>query len=105
MAIDQTLNEIRSGRRLGQIVSSIECFLLGQIDRIEDSIEECNRAVENDRILQNILREFELEKKAWEESRQAEARRLQLAGEDLIRQWEELESARRKFLDEQTVGR
>ena len=96
----QTLNEIRAGRRLEKIVSSIESFLNSQVARIDAALEQCNQAVENDKVLQRILADFELEKQEWEVGRQQEIHRLQAAGEDLIRGWEQLESERRKFLDE-----
>jgi hypothetical protein len=95
-SLDRTLTEIRSGRRLEKIVKSIESFLHSQITRLEKAMAECNQSIENDRIVQRILAEFELEKAAWEESRQAEILRLQLAGEELIKGWEKLEEERRK---------
>ena len=99
-SLDRTLTEIRSGRRLESIVASIASFLDGQIERLETAINECHKAVENDRILQRILADFELEKLAWEESRQAEIVRLQAAGAKLIHGWEKLENERRNYWQE-----
>ena len=96
-SLDQTLAEIRSGRRLGSIAGSIESFLNGQVARIELAIDQCNQAAENDRIVQRILADFEMEKKAWEENRQSEIQRLQASGEELIRGWEKLEEERRQW--------
>ena len=96
MSLDRTLTEIRSGRRLEKIVDSIENFLNSQITRLEKAMAECNASIENDRIVQRILSEFEVEKAAWEESRQAEILRLQAAGEELVKGWEKLEDERRK---------
>lgn len=96
---DQVLNEIRSSRRLGKIVSSIENFLNHQVEKIEQTIESCHRAAENDRIVQEVLRKHEEEKRKWEEERQAETLRLSQAGEELIRAWEQLEEERRKWLE------
>jgi hypothetical protein len=98
-SLDRTLVEIRSGRRLEKIVSSIQSFLLSQVTRLETALEECSRAVENDRIVQQILADFESEKQAWEVNRQAEILRLTAAGEELIRGWEQLENERRKWSD------
>lgn len=95
-SLDRTLTEIRSGRRLEKIVASIENFLNSQITRLEKAMAECNESIENDRIVQRILAEFEVEKAAWEESRQAEIMRLQVAGEELIKGWEKLEEQRKK---------
>ena len=95
-SLDRTLTEIRSGRRLEKIVASIESFLNSQVARLEKAIDECNQAVENDKIVQRILAEFEVEKAEWEESRQQEMLRLQAAGEELIKGWEQLEDERRK---------
>jgi hypothetical protein len=99
-SLDRTLTEIRSGRRLESIVASIESFLDGQIGRLELAINECNKAVENDKIVQRILANFELEQRAWEENRQAEIVRLQASGAKLINGWEKLENERRKFWEE-----
>ena len=95
-SLDRTLTEIRSGRRLEKIVASIQSFLNSQVTRLDKAMAECNRSAENDRIVQRILTEFEVEKAAWEESRQAEILRLQAAGEDLIKGWQKLENERRK---------
>jgi len=99
-SLDRTLTEIRSGRRLEKIVSTIESFLHSQVTRLDTALKECNRAVENDKIVQRILAEFELEKQAWEVNRQAEILRLSAAGEELIRGWEQLEDERRKWSDQ-----
>ncbi len=95
-SLDRTLTEIRSGRRLEKVVASIEGFLNSQVARLDQAIAECNQSIENDRIVQKILADFEIEKAAWENSRQAEILRLQAAGEELIRGWEKLEDERRK---------
>ena len=99
-SLDRTLTEIRSGRRLESIVASIASFLDGQIERLEVAINECHKAVENDKIVQRILADFELEKLAWEESRQAEIVRLQASGAKLIHGWEKLENERRQYWQE-----
>jgi hypothetical protein len=103
-SLDRTLTEIRSGRRLQKIVSSIESFLLSQVTRLNNALEECNQAVENDKIVQRILAEFEKEKQAWEANRQAEILRLHEAGEELIRGWDQLDEERRKWSDERSKG-
>ena len=99
-SLDRTLTEIRSGRRLEKIASSIESFMHSQVARLKKAIDECNRAVENDKIVQRILADFEIEKQTWEEKRQAEILRLSAAGEELIQGWEKLESERQKWLDQ-----
>ncbi len=103
-SLDRTLTEIRSGRRLQKIVSSIESFLLSQVTRLNVALEECDQAVENDRIVQRILTDFKKEKQAWEANRQAEILRLHEAGEELIRGWDRLEEERRKWSDERSKG-
>ncbi len=95
--LDQTLTEIRSGRRLESIVSSIESFLNGQVERLEKAVDDCNRSVENDKIVQRIKAEFELEKQEWEQQRQSEIIRLSTAGNELATGWEQLELERRKL--------
>ena len=103
-SLDRTLSEIRSGRRLEKIVSSIESFLLSQITRLDTALEECNRAVEDDKCVQRMLADFQLEKQAWEVNRQSEVQRLSTAGEELTRGWEQLEEERRKWSDERGHG-
>lgn len=95
-SLDRTLTEIRSGRRLEKVAASIQSFLNSQVARLENAIDECNQSIENDKIVQRILAEFEVEKAEWEESRQAEILRLQAAGEQLIQGWEQLENERRQ---------
>ena len=96
---DQILNEIRSGRRLEKIASSIENFLNHQVEKLEQAIEECRRAAENDRVVKEILKRHEEEKKVWEEERRAETLRLAQAGEELVVAWDKLEEERRHWLE------
>ncbi len=99
-ALDRTLVEIRSGRRLEKIADSIGSFLHNQVARLEEALRKCQQAEENDKVLQNILSNFELEKKTWEEQRQAEILRLELASKQLSLGWQQLEDERRHWLDE-----
>ena len=99
-SLDRTLVEIRSGRRLEKIANSIESFLHSQVTRLETALQQCQQAEHNDKIVQNILAEFELEKETWEEQRQAEIRRLDIASEQLSLGWQQLEDERRSWLDE-----
>ena len=99
-SLDQKLTEIRSGRRLEKISASVESFLNSQVSRLETVLDEIQRAEENDKIVQRILADFEEEKLAWEERRQAETLRLQKASEKLINGWQQLEDERRKWVDE-----
>lgn len=94
---DHLLTEIRSGRRLEKIASSIESFLNNQIERIEKALSACEAAAENDRVVQKIMADFELEKRTWEEEREAEVQRLKKAGEDLIVAWEKLETEQKNW--------
>jgi hypothetical protein len=96
---DQVLADIRSGRRLEKIVASIRNFLEIQVSRVEETIEQCEAAVENDIRIQERLAEFEKEKRAWDETRKLEIARLSAAGDELSKAWEKLESDRRQFLD------
>lgn len=102
--LDRTLNEIRSGRRLEKVITCIESFLNSQISRLEKGLAECERAAGNDKIVQRILSDFELEKQAWEAERQIETLRLKEAGEKLILGWEQLENERRTWMDQRDNG-
>lgn len=99
-SLDRTLIEIRSGRRLEKIANSIESFLHNQVARLEEALRQCQQAENNDKVLRDILSNFELERKKWEEQRQAEIRRLDLASQQLSLGWQQLEDERRNFLDE-----
>ena len=103
-ARDQVLTDIRSGRRLDKIVSSIENFLSNQVSKLEQALADCEQAVENDRIVQEILDRHEREKEAWEQARQMELERLNAAGEELARAWEKLEEERRNWLENRGSG-
>ncbi len=100
-SLDQTLIEIRSGRRLEKVVASIENFLNGQIDRLDKALDACQTAEKNDKVLQNVLAEFEAEKKLWEQQKDAELIRIKQAGDRLADGWKELERERRRLLDQQ----
>ena len=99
---DQMLVDIRSGRRLDRIVASIQNFLEMQVSRVEDTISQCEAAVENDIRIQERMAKFEKEKRAWDESRKQEIARLSQASDELAKAWEKLETERRQFLDLKT---
>jgi len=96
---DQLLTDIRSGRRLERVVDSIKHFLEMQVGKIEETLAQCDAAVENERLLQQRLAEFEKEKHQWQQTRMSEIERLSSAGDELTKAWEQLEVERRKFLD------
>lgn len=104
LALDRTLSEIRSGRRLEKLVASIQGFLNGQVARLEKGLDECQEAVDNDRIMRTVLASFETQKRVWQEKCDAESKRLQLASEKLAEGWKELEDERRKLLDERGLS-
>ncbi len=99
-SLDRTLTEIRSGRRLEKIVTSIENFLHNQILRLDKALDEFRLAQNNEKILQKILKDFETEKLQWDEARNSEILRLSDASEKLIEGWQQLEDERRNWLDE-----
>ena len=98
--LDQTLSEIRSGRRLEKLIASIQGFLNGQVARLEKALDECQAAVDNDQIMRTVLASFETEKRQWQEKCAAESNRLKAEGQKLTAGWKELEDERRKLLDE-----
>jgi len=99
---DQLLTDIRSGRRLERVVDSVKHFLEMQVGKIEETLAQCDAAVENERLLQQRLAEFEKEKHQWQQTRMSEIERLSAAGDELTKAWEQLEGERRKFLDSKT---
>jgi len=102
VARDQLLSDIRSGRRLERIVESIRHFLEMQVSKVEDTLVQCEAAVENDRRLHQKMAEFQQEKHQWNETRKLEVQRLSAAGDELAKAWEQLEAERRKFVDSKT---
>ena len=100
--LDQTLSEIRSGRRLEKLVASIQGFLNGQVARLDKALDECQAAVDNDRIMRTVLASFETEQKQWQEKCEAESKRLKAEGQKLAEGWKELEDERRRLLDERS---
>ena len=96
---DLLLADIRSGRRLERVVDSIKLFLEIQVDKIEQTLGQCEAAVENERQLQKRLAEFEKEKHQWNQTRMSEIERLSAAGDELTKAWTQLEVERRQFLD------
>lgn len=99
---DQMLVDLRSGRRLDRIVASIQNFLEMQVSRVEDTIAQCEAAVENDIRVQERMAKFEKEKREWDESRKQEIARLSQASDELAKAWEKLETERRQFVDLKT---
>ena len=100
--LDRTLSEIRSGRRLEKLIASIQGFLNGQVARLDKALDECQAAVDNDRIMRTVLASFETEKKQWQQKCEAESKRLKAEGQKLAEGWKELEDQRRKLLDERS---
>ncbi len=98
-SLDNTLKDIRSGRRLNRIASSISSFLLHQMDRLEAELDRCQKAADNDQVVQRMLTAFEKEKLEWEAARAAEIERLNDATEKLASGWEKLESEKQQWLE------
>jgi len=98
-SLDSTLKDIRSGRRLNRIASSISSFLLHQVDRLEAELARCQQAVDNDQVVQRMLTAFEKEKQEWESTRDAEIERLNEASDKMALGWEQLEIARKEWLE------
>ncbi len=101
---ERSLGELRSGRRLEKITSSIESFLLSQVSRLEKSLTQCQAAVEQNQVVQRIRSEFERQREAWELERQAEIRRLYEASEKLARGWKQLEEERQNWIADRPPG-
>lgn len=103
--VDRLLVELRAGRRLEKVVSSIESFLLSQVARLNQSLEKCQQALDQHQIVQRLVADFEVEKQQWELERQTEIERLVAAGEDLMKGWEELERERNRSQQEQALAK
>lgn len=98
---DQSLGKLRATRRLEQVASGIERFLMGQFTRLDKALSECERAANHDQVVQQMILEFDEQRKAWEEQREQEAERLRLAYEKMMEAWRMLEEERRMWLEEQ----
>ena len=103
-SLDRSLAELSSGRRLEKITASIEGFLLNQVARLNKSLDKCKQAVDQDKIVQRIMSDFERQKQEWEKERQVEIKRLVEAGDNLIQGWKQLEQERQAFLAERGPG-
>ncbi len=104
----RSLAELRSGRRLEKVTASIESFLFSQVLRLNESLDQCKLAVDENEIVQRVMANFEQQKADWENDRQAEIRRLSEASEKLIASWEQLENERQAWqaqCDSKVVGR
>ena len=99
---DQLLTDIRSGRRLERVIESVKLFLAMQVDKVEQTLAQCDAAVEKERSLQMRLAEFEKEKHQWNQTRMLEIERLSAAGDELAKAWAQLEVERRQVLDSKT---
>lgn len=69
---DRALMELKTTRSLQQAVSSVERFVLNQIDRIQAAFDECQKIEEQGRIVQQKWIELEDEKQAWLKQREQE---------------------------------
>ena len=103
-ALEHSLAELRSGRRLDKVTYSVESFLLSQVTRLEKSLEQCKAAVDQNQIVQRILADHERHKEVWERERQAEIQRLFEASEKLARGWKQLEEERQNWIADRPPG-
>ncbi len=69
---DRALMELKTTRNLQKAVSSVERFLLNQIDRIEAAFKEVQQIEERGRVVQQKWIELEEEKQAWLKRREQE---------------------------------
>lgn len=93
------MHKARGARRLDRIASSISSFLMNQVERLERELDRCQKAVDNEQIVQQLMADFEQQKSDWELNRQIEIERLNAAGEKLVAGWEKLETERRDWLE------
>lgn len=93
------MHKARGARRLDRIASSISSFLMNQVERLERELDRCQKAVDNEKIVQQLMADFELQKHEWEAIRQTEIERLNEAGDKLAAGWEKLEIERREWLE------
>lgn len=99
---DRTLVEIRATRRLENVASSIERFLLGQFTRLEEALSECQAAEGHDQIVQRMITDFDAQKCVWEAQRQEEIEQLRVAYEKLMDGWKQLEDEKREWEAQRT---
>ena len=74
---------------------------MGQFSRLEKALAECEKAADHDRVVQQMLSDFDEQKLVWESQREQEAEQLRLAYEKLMNGWKQLEDEKRKWLEEQ----
>jgi len=98
--VDRSLVELRSGRRLEKATISIESFLLNHVARLNKALDHCQLAVDQNKILQRVMADFQRQKAQWEIERQTELRRLFEASEKLAAGWKNLEAERQNLMAE-----
>jgi ABC-type transporter Mla MlaB component len=89
---DRAFIELKTTRNLQVAVSSIERFLLNQIDRIESAFKECQRIEEAGRVVQQKWIELEEEKQAWQKHCEQEISEINEAKRKLAQGLRKLES-------------
>ena len=93
---ESELGELRLGRRLKKLTSSIESFLQIQLSRLNTAMRQCEKAEEQNELLRRMFADFENQKRDWQLKQLAEEQRLFEAGEKLMRGWEQLEIEKQK---------
>ena len=94
------LVELRAIRSLEAVSDGIENFLTSQIDKIESSLQQCQEASTQHKLLQQRIIEFENDKAAWDATQKTETARLFEIGEKLIAGWEQLEKERAELRED-----
>lgn len=95
-SFESELGELRLGRRLKKLTSSVENFLQIQLSRLNTALRHCEKAEEQNELLRRMMAEFETQKREWQLKQLAEEQRLFEAGEKLMRGWEQLEIEKQK---------
>ena len=93
---DRALIELKTTRSLQNAVSSIERFLLNQVDRIESALKECQKIEESGRVVQQKWIELEEEKQAWAKYCQQELSQINEAKSKLAQGLRALEAKQRQ---------
>ena len=91
------LNDLRLGRRLKSVTTSIESFLQNQLLKLETAMDQCAKVEQQNEMLKRMFAEFEKNKRDWEKHRLLEEQRLYEAGQKLVRGWEQLDVEKSKL--------
>ncbi len=88
-------------RRLQTTTTQIESFLTGQLQRLANAMQVYTQIKVEAETVRRMFGELEIDRQRWNTQRDVEVSRLQIASDNLIAAWEQLDTTQRHLLIEQ----